>query len=200
MRNRLDDLAGKRLWSDPELNGLIDAALIEAVTRSHIIADTLTVPLTIGRSKYLLTDVLVIEAVRIGRKNLAQWAEFDLDRERPAWRSHVNGEPDIFIPVENSLTVWPPPDQAYEAKVDVRRLPALLETDDDEPEIPARFHIPMLDWAFHLAYDKRDADGSDPRRAELYAARFTESFGPRLTATQQRARSDGRKHISRPFW
>lgn len=200
MRARLDDLAGKLLWSDPELNALIDAAHIEAAARSLILTDTLTLALTAGRSAYTLPNVLRIDAVRVGIHPLAERSVFDLDRERPNWRNRAPNAPEIYIPVEDQLTIWPAPATAMTAAVDVRKLPGLLETDDDEPALPARHHLSMLDWAFHLAYDKRDADGTDPRRADLYSARFTEAFGVRLTAAQQKARSDGRKHVTKPNW
>lgn len=200
MRSRLDDLAGKLLWPDPELNALIDAAHIEAAARSLILTDTLTLSLTVGRSAYTLPDVLRIDAVRVGNKPLTERSVFDLDRERPNWRNRAPNAPEIYIPVEDQLTIWPAPAAATTATVDVRKLPQPLEDDDDEPALPARYHLPMLDWAFHLAYDKRDADGSDPRRAELYSDRFAEAFGIRMTAQQQKARSDGRKHAIKPNW
>lgn len=203
LRNRLDDLSGKRLWSDAELDGLINEAYFEAVERSHMLRDTVTIALVAGQSAYIVTGALRIDAVRVTgqRYPLAVRNEFDLDRETPAWRTRPAGTPEIYLPNEDRLTIWPAPQSAGTMQVDVRRMPlALLEADGDEPEIPARYHLRMLDWALHLAYDKRDADGNDPGRAELYARRFTESFGERLTAKQQRGRADGRKHVTRTSW
>jgi hypothetical protein len=203
LRNRLDDLSGKRLWSDAELNAYINEAYFEAAERSLILQDAITLPLIASQASYIVTGALRIEAVHVTgqARPLAKRAAFDLDREYPSWRVRDPGTPESFIPVDDRLTVWPTPATAGSARVEFRRMPlALLEGDADEPEIPARYHLRMLDWALHLSYDKRDADGSDSARANMYAARFTEAFGERLTAKQQQGRSDGRRHVTRSSW
>ena len=202
-RNRLDDLAGKLLWSDAELDSLINEAYFEAAERSLMLADTVTIALVANQSAYIATGALRIDAVRVAGQNrgLADRSAYDLDREAPQWRTRAAGQPEIYIPENDRLTIWPAPAAVGSMQVDVCRVPlALLAADSDTPELPARYHLRMLDWAFHLAYDKRDADAGDSGRSALYAARFTESFGERLTAKQQRSRSDGRKHITRSSW
>lgn len=203
LRNRLDDLSGKLLWSDAELNGYINEAYFEAVERSQMLSDSMDLALVANRAGYIVTGALRIDAVHVQgqARPLAKRSGFDLDREYPSWRVRDAGTPESFIPVDDRLTIWPAPAIAGVARIEFRRMPlALLESDGDEPEIPARYHLRMLDWALHLSYDKRDADGNDPARAQLYANRFTESFGERLTAKQQTARSDGRKHVTRSSW
>lgn len=203
LRNRLDDLAGKLLWSNVELDAYINEAYFEAVERSMMLSDSIELPLVANQAGYIVTGALRIDAVHVlgQARPLAKRSAFDLDREYPSWRVRAAGTPESFIPVDDRLTLWPAPAAVGAARVEFRRMPlALLEDDTDEPEIPARYHLRMLDWALHLSYDKRDADGNDPARAQLYANRFTESFGERLTARQQTARSDGRKHVTRSSW
>lgn len=202
-RRRVDDLAGKRLWSDPEADGLINEAYFEAAERSLLIEDDVRVTLKAGKDKYIVTGALRIDRVLVVGQSrpLSMASIFDMDREAPTWQSRAPGAPNTAIVVEDRLRLTPTPDVDGQAIVTVRRLPReLLAADGDEPELPARYHLRMLDWAFHLAYDKRDSDAQATQLANLYAARFAESFGERLTAKQQRNRSDNRKHVTRPSW
>ena len=57
-----------------------------------------------------------------------------------------------------------------------------MEADDDEPEIPARYHRDLIDWCCHLAYLLRDSDTESFQRATAFEQRFTQRFGPRLSA------------------
>ena len=54
--------------------------------------------------------------------------------------------------------------------------------DDDEPEISARHHDRMIDYAVSLCYLIPDSDGYDPGAAAKYEARFTQSFGEKKSA------------------
>lgn len=202
-RRRVDDLAGKRLWSDPEIDGLINEAYFEAAERSLLIEDDVRVTLKAGKDSYIVTGSLRIDRIIITghRRPLPLKAVFDLDRERPGWHARAAGDPDVAIPVEDRFKLSPTPAADGQATVTVRRLPReMLSGDSDEPEIASRYHLRMLDWALHLAYSKRDADANDEQLAAKYAASFTEAFGERLTAKQQRGRRDARKHVTRPSW
>lgn len=203
MRNRLDDVAGKRLWTDPELDGLINEAYFEAAERSLIIVDTITLRIRAGKATYRITGALRIDRVQCaGQRNpLALTSVKDLDREYPGWTARAPGAASWALPVEDELRFSPIPAEDTTAEVTIRRLPnALLQGDEDEPEIASRLHLRMLDWALHLAYDKRDADAGNQQLAAKYDTTFTESFGERLTAKQQRGRSDARRHATRLNW
>lgn len=202
-RRRVDDLAGKKLWADPEIDSYINEAYFEAAERSLSIEEDVRVSLRASKASYIVTGALRIDRILIDgqRRPLPMAAVFDLDRQSPGWQERANGTPDIAIPSTDRFQLSPAPAVDGQATVTVRRLPRnLLAQDSDEPEIPARYHLRMLDWAFHLAYDKRDADAQAAQLAATYAARFTESFGDRLTAKQQRGRSDARRHVTRPSW
>lgn len=200
-RQRVDDLEGKKLWSDNEAKSLINEAYYEAVERSQGISDESRVSLRAGKSVYTVANALRIEWVLINGESLLLFYRDSAGNEGATWRDDAIRRPTRALVRENEMRVWPIPDQAYSALVGYRRLPlSPLINDTDTPELAARFHLRLLDWAFHLAYDKRDADAEDKMLAEKYAARFTESFGPRLTLAQQSARSDTRLHTTKSSW
>jgi hypothetical protein len=65
----------------------------------------------------------------------------------------------------------------------VHRLP--VSPMGTSPEISPLHHRRMLDYAYKLAYLKRDADTYDPVKAMDFDRLFTESFGIRRDARLQ---------------
>lgn len=57
--------------------------------------------------------------------------------------------------------------------------------DDVVPEIPDRYHRDLLDWCCHLAYLLRDSDTESFQRSAMFEERFSQRFGPRLSARDQ---------------
>ena len=77
-----------------------------------------------------------------------------------------------------SLRIYPEPTATYNGqtiRLRVVRMPIYRLIDKlltDSPEVPEDFHIPMLDWAAHLALRIVDLDAGVPQRA----AEFRQSF------------------------
>jgi len=202
LRLRLDDVSGKKLWSDDELNFLINEAYQEACERSELLRgtekrsfayDADRLPVTIN-----IPNAYKIDRVLADDQPLSPTAAFDLDRSSPNWQGR-RGNPVYFLPDRSGVRLHPTPMQAVVIEVQFVRIPDPLTSDSDEPEIDSRYHLRMLDWALHLAYDKRDADAEAAQRSLLYSQKFENAFGIRLTARQQARRSDRRSHTVRPY-
>lgn len=83
--------------------------------------------------------------------------------------------------------------------LEVQRFPLYeLEDDGDEPEIGARHHPYLVDWALYRAYSTRDIEGSAAQRAETHKKRFSDYFGDVPDANVQRKQAKHRPAIVRP--
>lgn len=202
LRARLDDEAGKKLWSDAYLDAVINAAYFEACERAYLIYDRAVIKVVAGKAVYAMSDVLGIDRLvhADDGRELRLTDPVTLDREAPGWEI-LTGRPSAAIFRETSATLKLAPVPTADATLwmDHYRLPkAPLEAKDSEPEIAARHHLRMLDWAIHLCFDRRDSDGQDDQRAALYDTRFTAAFGERRDANVQRKQADRRRHVVRP--
>lgn len=71
--------------------------------------------------------------------------------------------------------------------------PLVWTSNTSSPEIPKRFHIPMLNYAAHLAYLKAEANTLDPDASGRYLAMFQQDFDNNSAYTEtRRHRSRGR--------
>lgn len=206
-RGRLDDQAAPFLWSDPELTGYINEAENEAAERARLLHDETSamtrVDVVAGTAQYKLDGKVVgLDRVVLDSTGLplARTTREEMDDCMPGWESH-EGTPRFFIEREGYLRLVPKPMAADTLSLALWRLPLEpLEGTDDEPEIAERHHARMLDWAYHLAYLKRDADTFDEQKAASFAARFTDSFGIRPDANVQRKQRLHRAPTVKPQW
>jgi len=129
----------------------------------------------------------------------------ELDCDAPGWELR-SGHPRCFI-FEQASGVQPPkvrlvpvPTMAEPIALTVYRgalqaLNACIST--AQPEIPSRFHERLMDWVYHCAYLKQDADTFDPKKAAESLAFFTQAFGERIDANVQRKQRDKRPPVVR---
>jgi hypothetical protein len=194
MRNRLDDTVEPVQWSDAELNQAINRAQEDACLRADLLLDTLSLPVTLGVAKIALSErvVRVRRMTGWGGRLLTLASQLVLDRDDPGWESRT-GIPRRFVINEKrkELQLDRLPESATTLILTVFRLPVALEDDDAEPEIAAHYHIDLLHWAMHLAYERRDSlaqETYDPGRAAEEAVAFERIFGTRRDAQAQLAR------------
>lgn len=79
-----------------------------------------------------------------------------------------------------SLHVYPTPSADYTGQIKLRtiRLPLKelsLEEPDRSPEIPAQYHLSMLDWAAYRALRNIDSDVGDTAKADKFRQVFDET-------------------------
>lgn len=203
-RTRTDDLVEPYLWSDTEVVQYLNAAENEAADRALLIEDKTTpdvVEITIeaGVSSYdLHPSILRIDRAKLdGETTPLRRTTFEALDKSAGWEADT-GTPLRFVDDEQTLVVHPKPTAAGTLRLWVRRLPiAPLTTADKKrsPEIHARHHDRMLDWALRCGYLKHDSDAYNEQLADKLEASFTRSFGVRRDANVQRKQREGRTTV-----
>ena len=70
------------------------------------------------------------------------------------------------------------------------------------PDIDAKYHENLMDWAAHLAYMKTDSETLNLNLAKIYEQKFETSFGPLISARGEELRNtmlNGQRMRARPF-
>ncbi len=206
-RERVDDLAQPYLWADESVNRWLNEAEREATERARLLYDESTIvsriTLRAGVPEYKLNP-LIIDIDKAGVLASTGRHVLRTPREQveriPNWQQTA-GNPSFFFFTDDTLSVWPVPPADDSLQLRVWRYPReVMERDEDEPEIPARYHMRMVDWACHLAYLKRDADAEDQRRADRHEAAFINSFGIRRDSNVQRKQRRHRAITTKPIF
>ena len=213
-RTHLRDAADPPFWVDEEIVGFLNEAVQEACERSKLIEDRstpevcsiVTVP---GQSTYKLhASVFQIKRLALQGRPLEETCVEALDCDSPGWENR-SGKPRCFI-VEQASGVSPAnirlvatPNLVETLALTVYRgalKPLIADAGIFKPEIPERFHERLLDWVYHRAYLKQDADAFDPKKAAESLGLFIQSFGERPDANVQRKRRDKRPPVVRMRW
>lgn len=195
-RGRLDDRAPPYLWSNDFLDRYLNNAVEEAAIRARLIYDERTPRVVeIGLREGIADYPFAAEVIRVDYAILASTGRplrRVKDRELHDWDcewKNATGTPIAFYEREKSLRIYRIPQAADTVQLGLWRLPLCkLTRDDDEPEIPRREHIKLVDWACREAYLKRDSDTQDENKAATFEGLFTASFGPRESADVYRKR------------
>lgn len=210
-RTRADDLTAPYLWSDAEITLYLNQADNEAAERALLIQDATTASVcTLTLADGTATYALHAAVLRINRAVLTSTGDLlgvvsreQLDVAQPGWETNT-GTPQYVVEVgDGNVIITPTPTAIDTITLTVKRLPLTamaLATPTDTPEIPARHHYRMLDWALHLAYLKQDADAGDSAMADKYDAEFERSFGKRMDANVQRKHRDKRPNTIKSGW
>ena len=208
-RIRADDMVAPYLWTDAEITAYLNEADKEAAERALLIQDettsaVCTITLAIGTPTYSLHPSIL----RIERAKLASNGEFIkvvsreyLDTTLGNWES-LSGVPKYIVDNgDGTIRLSPNPTAIDTISLIVKRLPITpMSQPADTPEIPARYHYRLVEWALHLAYIKPDADSGNKGAADRHDVEFTRSFGYRPDANVQRKKRDLRIHAVRSSW
>lgn len=189
------DDQSKYLWSKDEIISYANSSVDEACRRARLLVDSSSsasdASLGVDESEIELHDsVIYVRRVRIvGGSVLRPCVTADMDERIPGWEDSASGTPIIFVPDLESgkLKVWPPSSTSIDLKMTIVRVPLNeMETDDDEPEIPSRYHGALLDYMKFLGYQKQDADTMDAAKSLKFEERFAAEFGPPVSAINER--------------
>lgn len=75
----------------------------------------------------------------------------------------------------------------------------ITASSSESPEIPEEFHMDLVDYMAHLAYLKQDSETLDIKQSDIYEDKFTQKFGPKLSAiTESNRRRKPRNKSLRP--
>lgn len=209
-RSRLDDLLTPYLWSDQDLLDYINDSLRDACIQANlVIEDDIAIPFTqkvdlTWNNKYALASgILDVKAVYLASRPTYTLQRSSIRRREDYFSGRVipKGVPTAYALDQTqagtgdadgvrvrSITFLSQPTAADTAYMDVSRLPVLLESDGDVPEIDEIWHPDLIFGICGYAYLKRDADTFDPKKSAENFANFEEKFGPRLPAVVLRER------------
>ncbi|HBA73473.1 MAG TPA: hypothetical protein DCZ63_15160 [Geobacter sp.] len=193
-RIALGDTVVPYLWSDAELTSHIQDAEQEAAERANLIKVSgveayCTIAILANTASYS-THALVyeIEKARItGEQSaLKRTSREKLDFHDVAWEDET-GLPREYFLEGNTITLYPKPTENATLNLVVLRLP--VTPMGTSPEIHARHHVRMLDWAYRQAFLKKDADTYSESESMKYERMFAASFGQRWDANMQTRRT-----------
>lgn len=202
-RTKTEDVAPPYLWSDDELRQYADDAENEAAERARLLKDTTTpeicqVNVVAGAAAYLLDSrIISVERAKLALSStpLTLSSTDEMDRAKPGWEARSGTPSKGLVDAEGAgwkLTLYPKPAANDTLHLQVFRLPIgpLSAHDGNQPEIPSRLHLRLLDWMLHLGYQKQDAETYDRAKSEQHAAIFTAAFGERIDANARRKQED----------
>lgn len=195
-RLEVDDSVEPYLWSDEEATDFANDAQQEACRRARLLVDSSTaaicqLALTVADAGLVALDSRVIFVRRArfaGSLPLKRMNMQDMEAHDPYWQDADPDTPTVFVPdyETGKLLFWPPPIAAKTALLTVVREPLLeMDSEDDEPEIPTRWHRSLRHWMAFRAYSKPDADAADPKKAAAALALFEQEFGPKSSAIDE---------------
>lgn len=197
-----DTAASPQLWSDDDANDFINEAEREAAERALLLPAYPTqaiCQIAISDSARIYAAdrrIIRIRSVRVRgqRETLDIKPIFYVDdlaqlaRAGVATCCAIDGSP---VGVKNIILDRTPIDDGF-LDLHAFRLPMEDMVDDsDVPEIDQHYHRPMLHWAYHLAYTKRDADAQDQVKADKHAQLFAQHFGEKIDAEVRRQQLRG---------
>lgn len=202
-----DDVGPAYLWTDATVYGFLTEAELQACIRSKLLREERQVTLVPADNtvEVLLDEprVTIIESARL------QWPDSDSlcfipfpqrpINERSSRRRDCTGKPTCFYRQDQTLFLDRIPLEAGVLHLDLYREPAApIENDGDEPEIPERLQLALVDWALFRAYSRKDSQTYDYERAQNAKARFAGVFGEEPRASAYRGRIEGRRTSTRP--
>jgi hypothetical protein len=152
----------------------------EGAERSRYLRTTSAddIALVAGTSEYVFPgDIVQLDSIKVSGQTRSL---IRLSRElfEHYCLNEGDGVPLYFFLEENTLSVYPTPNDAGTLKIYGRRLPrgaALSET-------PARLHEALINWLLFRYYSIRDADMYSPDMAAAYLTRFEDVFGKKKPA------------------
>lgn len=211
-RTRSDDAAGTesaQLWTDDEVTLYLNEAVNEAAERALLIRDSTTpavcsIAITTTDTDYALNPfILAIDRAKLASDTdpLIRTTIDELDASYSGWETAVTGKPQGFIEDNGRIRLFPMSNKVDTLALVVYRLPLVpLKVETDVPEIHARHHLRLVDWALRCAYLKQDSETLDKQKAAQYEAMFEASFGKRPDANVQRKQREHRPTVSRINW
>lgn len=199
-------------WTDASLIRKFDAAQKQACNRANLIFDDTTpsytrITLVSGKSSYDIDPrVTSIDTVIFNGDKLDQKTPEELDRLQPTWRTDtgllnktvyyvIRGRKIRFNYVPDAT------DAGGLVTMELYRLPDEdITKESQEPEIPEENHRDLIYWVLHENYRKQDADDFNQEKSDYFLGRFTEIFGPFVSArVRQHQMENPRSTVIRPI-
>lgn len=206
-----DRVATAYQYDDATLARFATEAEEEAAFRSRLIFDDtssfLTIAVLANVNTYRLPqepevhaiDYATFQATAGGRPKNLEVRGLDWVQDQCDWESRV-GRAEVITHLQDAVRLWPGqgPDYPGTLRLGVYRAPLnALEDLDDEPEIPFKHHIGLVDWMLWKAFSEKDGELGDEQRAAKHLGLFEARFGQRNTANDNRRHRERRRITTR---
>ncbi len=209
-RVKATDTVAPYFWSDEAVDDWLNEGQEEACVRARLLHEVLDplicrIEVAAGATVFLVNDAVInitravfVDAETQDETVLHGCTEYELDQEEPGWRKQ-EGAPNRFIHADTHLRInrIPP---AGRLDLEVNRLPRRMTRDSDVPEISARLHKHLVDWALHEAFSLPDAETVDKNQSARAEANFERVFGQRPHADTLRSMEYSRPHANQSHW
>jgi hypothetical protein len=206
-----DDSVAAYLWSDAAITDWLNEAQAEAAIRARLLHESsnalvcqiavsaLTSTYPLHASLYEISHIAFKETGQAVRTPVKLVSTEEMDAIRTDWRD-ASAPVQYAIQSDTSIRIAPAPDAAGTLLLEGYRLPAVMTTGANSPEINAAHHRHLVHWALHRAFSKPDAETIDPTRAALADAAFARYFGIRPSADLRRSTRQDEVHHTKAFW
>jgi hypothetical protein len=204
-RNRTKDTESPYFIEDDTFIHFLDEAQKEAAIRGRLLRARREIELIPGEHCYPLSDmdappIHEIIAAHVPRRNpYAERCRFKVVSEE--WRMAHGGKNERYLVQEDTkIFLYPTPEREETLVIEGYRLPRLLKTLNDHPEIHPSHHVHLLDWAIARAHEMEDADTQDLQKASVFDERFTRYFGLPVDVDLRRATRRDEPQHTEAFW
>lgn len=209
-----DDRIDPFLWEDDEVTRFFNEAEDEACIRARLIREKANTsicqiavvnPTTTYALDPRIVEIAYASMVYAGAAAmfpyvLAKTSSEELDQIRPYWRAQTY-RPTAIIQYDDHLELDCIPDASYTINLEVFRLPLTpMAKDTDTPEIVAKHHRHLVQWALHRAYQKPDTETLNLNKSALAETEFEKYFGSRPNADLRKRQQANRPHRNRAIW
>jgi hypothetical protein len=202
-RHGSGDIGQPPFWSNSQWADALNEAETEACIRAKLIEDDEIIAGAVSGDPFVTIPdrAFSVRQVSIDGAPLELLARVDFLGRRHGDLASATGTPTECCRIGNRLRLYPAPDADADVTIVAFCTPKdemlLSDTDSVEPEIPARIHVKLIDWALSQFYSTPDADYFNQQKADRYEARFEVEFGPRPVETEMkrsalRARRDAK--------
>ena len=204
-RLRLDDVEPEYRWPDSSLILWFNEAQIEACRRARLLRDSSTAAvcqIAFGDADgegILDSRIIRVERAKFANATLPlrKVSYRDIQECDPNWESRTASTPLRYFTDFNAgaINVYPAIKTGDTLKLTVIREPlAALAKMDDVPEIAGRYQYSLVDWIIYRAYQSGDPDSGDEARSQAALMAFTEEFGVRKSAREERFEESNYPH------
>lgn len=203
-RSESEDETAPYLWSDAEWTAWLNEAETEACIRARLIEDEeIAGAITAGDPYVVLPEkaFCVSRAAIVSGSRLRLIERHNLDLCGSGRWEDETGTPDRAYRTGNRLRLVPIPVEDGSLSISAFCTPSSpMVSGSDVPEIAARLHHHLVDWALRSAYRKPDLETFDPAAGARHDAEFTRVFGPRPDEVElRRTRLASRRRTSPQF-
>lgn len=210
-REYSDDLQKPYLWSSSRVWSYADRAEIEACERRPLLtsstdADLCNIAVTADTAIYTkhtaVREVYYAKFTETDTGDEYKLSITNIDEltfKDPDWQLNED-PPEYLILDDTSVQIVPTPTVAGTLEMSVSHIPKIKMSVSSSPSIHEAHHDNLVYWMLHLAFEKRDADTFNAKKALDYEGRFERYFGEAKGVNAVKSVRTVREDRSRGGW